>query len=331
MKFTDIFIRRPVLATVVSLVILVVGLRSFSSLQVLEYPHTENGVVTISTSFPGRRPGGHCRLRHDADRGRGRAGERHRLHDIEQPEQHQHDHGVPAAELRHLEGRGRNQHQGEFDSEPAALRHAAADHHRESRTDHRCDVHRFHQSVARLERDHGLPDPRGATAPAGRRGRADRRDLGRPDLFAARLARSQEARGLWDDGERCGGGLGEQRLRLRDRHHQGSDDPGHPDLDHEPAFPGRVPHARRQIGERRECALERCRAGDARRGQLRGDRRGRWPYRRLRRHPGGSGRQLAGRHQGRARHLSRYPRAAAARSRSAHHVRLDRLRECVHS
>src|ERR1700683_207554 len=48
MKFTDIFIRRPVLATVVSLVILVVGLRSFSSLQVLEYPHTENGVVTLS-------------------------------------------------------------------------------------------------------------------------------------------------------------------------------------------------------------------------------------------------------------------------------------------
>jgi len=35
MKFTDIFIRRPVLATVLSLAILVVGVRSFSSLQVL--------------------------------------------------------------------------------------------------------------------------------------------------------------------------------------------------------------------------------------------------------------------------------------------------------
>ena len=56
MKFTDIFIRRPVLATVVSLVILVVGLRSFSSLQVLAYPKTENGVVTITTSFPGADP-----------------------------------------------------------------------------------------------------------------------------------------------------------------------------------------------------------------------------------------------------------------------------------
>jgi len=56
MKFTDIFIRRPVLASVVSLVILVVGMRSFSSLQVLAYPKTENGVVTITTLFPGADP-----------------------------------------------------------------------------------------------------------------------------------------------------------------------------------------------------------------------------------------------------------------------------------
>jgi multidrug efflux pump len=56
MKFTDLFIRRPVLASVVSLFILVLGLRSFSALQVLEYPKTENGVVTITTSFPGADP-----------------------------------------------------------------------------------------------------------------------------------------------------------------------------------------------------------------------------------------------------------------------------------
>jgi multidrug efflux pump len=56
MKFTDLFIRRPVLASVVSLVILVVGLRSFTSLQVLAYPRTENGLVTVSTSFPGADP-----------------------------------------------------------------------------------------------------------------------------------------------------------------------------------------------------------------------------------------------------------------------------------
>ena len=56
MNFTDLFIRRPVLASVVSLVILVVGLRSYSSLQVLAYPKTENGIVTIATYFPGADP-----------------------------------------------------------------------------------------------------------------------------------------------------------------------------------------------------------------------------------------------------------------------------------
>ena len=184
MKFTDIFIRRPVLATVLSLVILVVGLRSFSSLQVLEYPHTENGVVTISTSFPGRRSGGHRGLRHDAHRGGRRSGERHRLHDLDQPEQYQHHHSVSAPELRHLEGGRRDQYQSELGSQPAALRHVAADHRRESRTDHRCDVHRLHQPDARLERDHGLSDSGGAAAAAGRRGRANGRDS-----WAARLSR----------------------------------------------------------------------------------------------------------------------------------------------
>ena len=56
MNFTDLFIRRPVLASVVSLMILVVGLRSYNSLQVLAYPKTENGLVTITTSFPGADP-----------------------------------------------------------------------------------------------------------------------------------------------------------------------------------------------------------------------------------------------------------------------------------
>jgi multidrug efflux pump len=56
LNFTDLFIRRPVLSSVVSLVILVVGLRSYSSLQVLQYPKTENGIVTVSTIYPGADP-----------------------------------------------------------------------------------------------------------------------------------------------------------------------------------------------------------------------------------------------------------------------------------
>ncbi len=53
MNFTDIFIRRPVLAGVISLLILVLGLRSLFSLPVNQYPKTENAVVTISTAYYG--------------------------------------------------------------------------------------------------------------------------------------------------------------------------------------------------------------------------------------------------------------------------------------
>jgi multidrug efflux pump len=53
MKFTDIFIRRPVLAMALSLLVLVLGLRSLYSLPVNEFPHTENAVVTVSTTYFG--------------------------------------------------------------------------------------------------------------------------------------------------------------------------------------------------------------------------------------------------------------------------------------
>ncbi len=53
MSFTDIFIRRPVLASVVSLLILVLGLRSIAALEVRQYPETKNTVVTVTTSYPG--------------------------------------------------------------------------------------------------------------------------------------------------------------------------------------------------------------------------------------------------------------------------------------
>ncbi len=53
MNFTDIFIRRPVLASVISLLILVVGLRSLFSMEVRQYPETKDTVVTITTSYPG--------------------------------------------------------------------------------------------------------------------------------------------------------------------------------------------------------------------------------------------------------------------------------------
>jgi multidrug efflux pump len=53
MNLTDHFIRRPVLASVVSLLILVLGLRSVFSLPVNQFPRTQNAVVTVSTAYYG--------------------------------------------------------------------------------------------------------------------------------------------------------------------------------------------------------------------------------------------------------------------------------------
>src|SRR5580704_5681543 len=56
MNFTDIFIRRPVLASVISLFILVLGVRAYYALPVLQYPRTENAVVTVTTTYYGADP-----------------------------------------------------------------------------------------------------------------------------------------------------------------------------------------------------------------------------------------------------------------------------------
>ena len=51
--FTDLFIRRPVLALVVSLVILIAGLQAISSLNVRQYPRSDIASVTVNTVYVG--------------------------------------------------------------------------------------------------------------------------------------------------------------------------------------------------------------------------------------------------------------------------------------
>ncbi len=52
-SFTDLFIRRPVLATVVSLLILIAGLQAIRSLNVRQYPQSENATITVTTVYVG--------------------------------------------------------------------------------------------------------------------------------------------------------------------------------------------------------------------------------------------------------------------------------------
>ncbi len=53
MKFTDLFIRRPVVATVVNLIILLAGLQAIRSLNVRQYPRSDIAIVTIKTIYVG--------------------------------------------------------------------------------------------------------------------------------------------------------------------------------------------------------------------------------------------------------------------------------------
>jgi len=53
MAFTDPFIRRPVLATVVSLLIILLGFQAFGKLVIRQYPQMENALITVSTAYPG--------------------------------------------------------------------------------------------------------------------------------------------------------------------------------------------------------------------------------------------------------------------------------------
>src|SRR5579862_5880884 len=52
-SFTDLFIKRPVLAIVVNLVILIAGLQAIRSVNVRQYPRSENATITITTVYVG--------------------------------------------------------------------------------------------------------------------------------------------------------------------------------------------------------------------------------------------------------------------------------------
>src|ERR671922_489324 len=53
MRFTDLFVKRPVLAIVVNLVILIAGLQSIRALSVRQYPRSDIAVIRVSTVYVG--------------------------------------------------------------------------------------------------------------------------------------------------------------------------------------------------------------------------------------------------------------------------------------
>ena len=53
MNITDVFIRRPVLATVLSLLLVLLGMRAFQNLSLREYPEVTYPVINVTTVYPG--------------------------------------------------------------------------------------------------------------------------------------------------------------------------------------------------------------------------------------------------------------------------------------
>ena len=56
MKLTEICIQRPVLATVLSLLLVIIGLVTFNRLQVRQYPRVDHPIISVTTRFEGASP-----------------------------------------------------------------------------------------------------------------------------------------------------------------------------------------------------------------------------------------------------------------------------------
>lgn len=53
MRFTDVFIKKPILASVVSLFIILLGLRAIMDMNVRQFPEIQNAVISVSTTYVG--------------------------------------------------------------------------------------------------------------------------------------------------------------------------------------------------------------------------------------------------------------------------------------
>ena len=104
MRFTDLFVKRPVLAIVVSLVILIAGLQSIRALSVTAVSAERHRHRPRLDRLRRRERGSRARLHHDSARAGHRGGRRHRLHGVVERPESQHDYRAPPAQLRHERG-----------------------------------------------------------------------------------------------------------------------------------------------------------------------------------------------------------------------------------
>ena len=146
--FTDLFIRRPVLATVVSLLILLIGGVAGFKLQIRQFPadveHHDHHHHDLSRRRRRRDQG----LHHHADRAGGRERRRHRHAGVDLAAERLDDHPQPAARRQSRPRDGRHALQGQPGARPPAARGQRSGRRQADRAGLRADV-----PVVQFERD----------------------------------------------------------------------------------------------------------------------------------------------------------------------------------
>ncbi len=191
MAFTDIFIKRPVLAVVVSLLILLIGFRAATSLPIRQYPKLSNTVITVTTVYPGASPELMQGFITTPLEQAVASAEGVDYIDVVLDAGAEPDFGLHQAERRSEPGAYRSAGEGKFGQVP----HPEGSQRsvvilKIDRPDHGGDVSRLLERRAFGLGDIGLSGARGSADPVDRRRRGLRRYSRRPDLCDAGLARS---------------------------------------------------------------------------------------------------------------------------------------------
>ena len=290
MSLTDIFIRRPVLAIVVNLVIIIAGLQAIRTLNVRQYPKLESATVTVRTAYVLAR----TRTSFEGSSRRCSSARSPRWgRDVDYIESCGASRGSPRstsrleAELQRGE-RPRRHQRARTRSAPTSPRwRFRGDQHRALRTrrSRRCTL-QLRLDDPRSEPGHRLPDSRRPAAPLRPRRGAAGGHLGRPDLRDPRLAEAgSHGRPQREPVPGTAGARVEQLPGGRRPDERGAR-PGQPDRVHRPQVARRVQAARHSPGRgRARAALGRRR----RRARLRHVRPRRSALRRKGRVHGGLG------------------------------------------
>ena len=255
MNFTDIFIRRPVLASVVSLLILVLGLRAYRSLPILQYPRTENAVVTVTTIYYGADP--------DVVAGfittplENAIAQANGIDYMTSTSQS----GVSTITVNLRLNYDADKALTEINTKVNSVLNQLPTGTQQpmltvqDRPDHRRHVYRLQQRHAGAEPDHRLSGARRAAEAAGGRRACRPRNCSAQKIFALRAwLDPQKLAAFGLTATDVSAGAGRQRLHFRHRQHQGPDGAGQSDRLDQPAFGRRIP----QSGDQADQAAPSC-------------------------------------------------------------------------